>query len=143
MEDMKTPRPSALIRTPGSVFLRSSVGAGLRTPLTTPFTPDLDSPFSSPALRRLTGPLEPQGPLSPGFSSIQSPHVMRRGPKLWSASTGCLDCQLNGSPPPSPGPTPSPSQSELKPSFLVTFLQNRKDQVLPCVSKNVLPFGSY
>uniref|UniRef100_A0A8C8IYE7 Nucleoporin NDC1 n=1 Tax=Oncorhynchus tshawytscha TaxID=74940 RepID=A0A8C8IYE7_ONCTS len=74
--------------TPGSVFLRSSVGAGLRTPLTIPFTPDLDSPFSSPALRRLTGPLEPQGALSPGFSSIQSPHVMRRGPKLWSASTG-------------------------------------------------------
>uniref|UniRef100_A0A8C7IHE7 Nucleoporin NDC1 n=2 Tax=Oncorhynchus kisutch TaxID=8019 RepID=A0A8C7IHE7_ONCKI len=88
MEDMKTPRPGALIRTPGSVFLRSSVGAGLRTPLTIPFTPDLDSPFSSPALRRLTGPLEPQGALSPGFSSIQSPHVMRRGPKLWSASTG-------------------------------------------------------
>uniref|UniRef100_A0A673WV91 Nucleoporin NDC1 n=1 Tax=Salmo trutta TaxID=8032 RepID=A0A673WV91_SALTR len=85
MDDMKTPRPSVLIRTPGSVFLRSS---GLRTPLTTPFTPDRDSPFSSPALRRLTGPLEPQGPLSPGFSSIQSPHVMRRGPKLWSASTG-------------------------------------------------------
>uniref|UniRef100_A0A673WIU1 Nucleoporin NDC1 n=1 Tax=Salmo trutta TaxID=8032 RepID=A0A673WIU1_SALTR len=71
--------------TSSEMFLRSS---GLRTPLTTPFTPDRDSPFSSPALRRLTGPLEPQGPLSPGFSSIQSPHVMRRGPKLWSASTG-------------------------------------------------------
>uniref|UniRef100_A0A8C8CF19 Nucleoporin NDC1 n=1 Tax=Oncorhynchus tshawytscha TaxID=74940 RepID=A0A8C8CF19_ONCTS len=134
MEDMKTPRPGALIRTPGSVFLRSSVGAGLRTPLTIPFTPDLDSPFSSPALRRLTGPLEPQGALSPGFSSIQSPHVMRRGPKLWSAST---DSQLNGSPPPSPGPAPSPSQAQLKPSFLVTFLQNRKDQ-LPEASSQAL-----
>uniref|UniRef100_A0A8K9XHC1 Nucleoporin NDC1 n=1 Tax=Oncorhynchus mykiss TaxID=8022 RepID=A0A8K9XHC1_ONCMY len=32
--------------------------------------------------------ITPQGALSPGFSSIQSPHVMRRGPKLWSASTG-------------------------------------------------------
>ncbi|XP_013996948.1 nucleoporin NDC1 isoform X4 [Salmo salar] len=129
MDDMKTPRPSALIRTPGSVFLRSS---GLRTPLTTPFTPDQDSPFSSPALRRLTGPLEPQGPLSPGFSSIQSPHVMRRGPKLWSAST---DSQLNGSP--SPGPATSLSQAQLKPSFLVTFLQNRKDQ-LPEASSQAL-----
>ncbi|XP_042185178.1 nucleoporin NDC1 isoform X2 [Oncorhynchus tshawytscha] len=135
MEDMKTPRPGALIRTPGSVFLRSSVGAGLRTPLTIPFTPDLDSPFSSPALRRLTGPLEPQGALSPGFSSIQSPHVMRRGPKLWSAST---DSQLNGSPPPSPGPAPSPSQAQLKPSFLVTFLQNRKDQVKHFLAKRML-----
>ncbi|XP_071216759.1 nucleoporin NDC1 isoform X4 [Salvelinus alpinus] len=135
MEDMKTPRPSALIRTPGSVFLRSSVGAGLRTPLTAPFTPDLDSPFSSPALRRLTGPLEPQGALSPGFSSIQSPHVMRRGPKLWSAST---DSQLNGSPPPSPGPAPSQSQAQLRPSFLVTFLQNRKDQVKHFLAKRVL-----
>ncbi|XP_029561947.1 nucleoporin NDC1 isoform X3 [Salmo trutta] len=130
MDDMKTPRPSVLIRTPGSVFLRSS---GLRTPLTTPFTPDRDSPFSSPALRRLTGPLEPQGPLSPGFSSIQSPHVMRRGPKLWSAST---DSQLNGSP--SPGPATSPSQAQLKPSFLVTFLQNRKDQVKHFLAKRVL-----
>nr|XP_046176795.1 nucleoporin NDC1 isoform X2 [Oncorhynchus gorbuscha] len=135
MEDMKTPRPGALIRTPGSVFLRSSVGSGLRTPLTIPFTPDLDSPFSSPALRRLTGPLEPQGALSPGFSSIQSPHVMRRGPKLWSAST---DSQLNGSPPPSPGPAPSPSQAQLKPSFLVTFLQNRKDQVKHFLAKRML-----
>ncbi|XP_041698878.2 nucleoporin NDC1 isoform X2 [Coregonus clupeaformis] len=143
MEDMKTPRPSALIRTPGSVFLRSSVGAGLgglRTPLTAPFTPDLDSPFSSPALRRLAGPLErlagplePLGPLSPGFNSIQSPHVMRRGPKLWSAST---DSQLNSSPTPSPGP--APTQADLKPSFLVAFLQNRKDQVKHFLAKRVL-----
>ncbi|KAK6311261.1 hypothetical protein J4Q44_G00193160 [Coregonus suidteri] len=136
MEDMKTPRPSALIRTPGSVFLRSSVGAGLgglRTPLTAPFTPDLDSPFSSPALRRLAGPLEPLGPLSPGFNSIQSPHVMRRGPKLWSAST---DSQLNSSPTPSPGP--APTQADLKPSFLVAFLQNRKDQVKNFLAKRVL-----
>ncbi|CAB1326871.1 unnamed protein product [Coregonus sp. 'balchen'] len=126
---------SALIRTPGSVFLRSSVGAGLgglRTPLTAPFTPDLDSPFSSPALRRLAGPLEPLGPLSPGFNSIQSPHVMRRGPKLWSAST---DSQLNSSPTPSPGP--APTQADLKPSFLVAFLQNRKDQ-LPEASSQAL-----
>uniref|UniRef100_A0A3P8Y5S7 Nucleoporin NDC1 n=1 Tax=Esox lucius TaxID=8010 RepID=A0A3P8Y5S7_ESOLU len=132
LEDIRTPWPSTVLRTPGSVFLRSSVGAGpggLGTPLTAPFTPDLDSPFTSPALRLLTAP---PGPLSPGYSSIQSPHIMRRGPKLWSASP---DSQLNGSPPASPAS--SPAQLERKPSFLVTFLQNRKYQ-LPEASSQAL-----
>uniref|UniRef100_A0A668AHV5 Nucleoporin NDC1 n=1 Tax=Myripristis murdjan TaxID=586833 RepID=A0A668AHV5_9TELE len=80
-EDVMTPRPSVLIKTPASVFLRSSVGS----PLTVPFTPDLDSPFSSPALRRLAGPVEQ---CSPWHGTVQSPHIMRRGPKLWSTSTG-------------------------------------------------------
>uniref|UniRef100_A0A672M918 Nucleoporin NDC1 n=1 Tax=Sinocyclocheilus grahami TaxID=75366 RepID=A0A672M918_SINGR len=53
--------------------------------LTAPFTPDVDSPFSSPAIRRLVGQQEPR---SPWFGTVQSPHIMRRGPKLWSASTG-------------------------------------------------------
>lgn len=82
----KTPLPSHVLKTPGSVFLRSSMGT-LHSPLTAPFTPDLDSPFSSPSIRRLTAPQEPG---SPWFGSVQSPHVMRRGPKLWSASTGKL-----------------------------------------------------
>uniref|UniRef100_A0A671PFQ1 Nucleoporin NDC1 n=1 Tax=Sinocyclocheilus anshuiensis TaxID=1608454 RepID=A0A671PFQ1_9TELE len=56
-----------------------------RDALTAPFTPDVDSPFSSPAIRRLVGQQEP---LSPWFGTVQSPHIMRRGPKLWSASTG-------------------------------------------------------
>ncbi|KAJ8011030.1 hypothetical protein DPEC_G00053960 [Dallia pectoralis] len=128
LEDMQTPWPSTVLRTPGSVFLRSSVGAGQRTPLTAPFTPDLDSPFTSPALRLLTAPLG-----SPGYGSVQSPHIMRRGPKLWSAST---DSQLNGSPPASPAP--SPAQLENKPSFLVTFLQNRKYQVKQFLARRVL-----
>uniref|UniRef100_A0AAY4BJ27 Nucleoporin NDC1 n=1 Tax=Denticeps clupeoides TaxID=299321 RepID=A0AAY4BJ27_9TELE len=72
--------------TPGSVFLRSST-VGLNSPMTAPFTPDLDSPFSSPVIRRLTAQ---EDPASPWFGSVQSPHVMRRGPKLWSASTGFL-----------------------------------------------------
>uniref|UniRef100_A0AAX7U036 Nucleoporin NDC1 n=1 Tax=Astatotilapia calliptera TaxID=8154 RepID=A0AAX7U036_ASTCA len=50
-----------------------------------PFTPDLDSPFMSPALRRLAAPVE-QG--SPWYGTVQSPHIMRRVPKLWSTSTG-------------------------------------------------------
>uniref|UniRef100_A0A673FSW7 Nucleoporin NDC1 n=1 Tax=Sinocyclocheilus rhinocerous TaxID=307959 RepID=A0A673FSW7_9TELE len=67
----ETPRLSVPLRTPGSVF-KSSVG-------------DVDSPFSSPAIRRLVGQQDPQ---SPCFGTVQSPHIMRRGPKLWSASTG-------------------------------------------------------
>uniref|UniRef100_A0A6Q2WR32 Nucleoporin NDC1 n=1 Tax=Esox lucius TaxID=8010 RepID=A0A6Q2WR32_ESOLU len=49
-----------------------------------PFSADLES-------RGLPGPphvLRTSWPLSPGYSSIQSPHIMRRGPKLWSASPG-------------------------------------------------------
>uniref|UniRef100_A0A671PBK7 Nucleoporin NDC1 n=1 Tax=Sinocyclocheilus anshuiensis TaxID=1608454 RepID=A0A671PBK7_9TELE len=79
----ETPRLGVPLRTPGSVF-KSSVG-GVHSALTAPFTPDVDSPFSSPAIRRLVGQQEP---LSPWFGTVQSPHIMRRGPKLWSASTG-------------------------------------------------------
>uniref|UniRef100_A0A672M8X9 Nucleoporin NDC1 n=1 Tax=Sinocyclocheilus grahami TaxID=75366 RepID=A0A672M8X9_SINGR len=79
----KTPRLGVPLRTPGSVF-KSSVG-GVHSALTAPFTPDVDSPFSSPAIRRLVGQQEPR---SPWFGTVQSPHIMRRGPKLWSASTG-------------------------------------------------------
>uniref|UniRef100_A0A4W4EY41 Nucleoporin NDC1 n=1 Tax=Electrophorus electricus TaxID=8005 RepID=A0A4W4EY41_ELEEL len=78
-----TPHPSSIIKTPGSVFKSSMMG--LSSPMTVPFTPDLESPFSSPAVRRLAGH---QVPPSPWYGSVQSPHVMRRGPKLWSTSTG-------------------------------------------------------
>uniref|UniRef100_A0A8C6UL92 Nucleoporin NDC1 n=1 Tax=Neogobius melanostomus TaxID=47308 RepID=A0A8C6UL92_9GOBI len=57
----------------------------LLQPLTAPFTPDLDSPFSSPALRRLTAPVEQ---CSPWHGTVQSPHIARRGHKLWSTSAG-------------------------------------------------------
>uniref|UniRef100_A0AAR2LMU4 Nucleoporin NDC1 n=1 Tax=Pygocentrus nattereri TaxID=42514 RepID=A0AAR2LMU4_PYGNA len=67
-----------------SVFLKSS-NRSVGSPVTAPFTPDLDSPFSTPALRRLAPQPGPQQ--ATWFSSVQSPHVMRRGPKLWSAST--------------------------------------------------------
>ncbi|RXM98587.1 Nucleoporin NDC1 [Acipenser ruthenus] len=73
----QTPKVSMGPKTPGSVFLRSSVAS--------PFTPDLGSPFGSPAMKRLTGTLDPS---SPWHGSVQSPHVMRRGPKLWTSSSG-------------------------------------------------------
>ncbi|XP_034469066.1 nucleoporin NDC1 isoform X2 [Hippoglossus hippoglossus] len=130
-EDFMSPRPYLLMKTPASVFARSVVG-GPQSPLTAPFTPDLDSPFASPALRRLTAPVEQ---CSPWHGSVQSPHIMRRGPKLWSTST---DAQVNGSPPPpSPASVPSPQQEPSKPSLLAQFLQNRKEQ-LPEASSQAL-----
>uniref|UniRef100_A0A4W6F1I0 Nucleoporin NDC1 n=1 Tax=Lates calcarifer TaxID=8187 RepID=A0A4W6F1I0_LATCA len=126
-EDLMSPRPTLLMKTPASVFARSIVG-GPQSPLTAPFTPDLDSPFASPALRRLTAPVEQ---CSPWHGTVQSPHIMRRAPKLWSTST---DSQVNGSFPPSPASVPSPKQEASKPSLLAQFLQNRKEQVLHFVT---------
>ncbi|KAI4885719.1 hypothetical protein NFI96_017805 [Prochilodus magdalenae] len=132
-EDLpQTPRPSAVLRTPGSVFLKSS-GRGVGSPLTAPFTPDLDSPFSTPALRRLAPQPGPQQ--SPWSGTVQSPHVMRRGPKLWSTST---DSQANGSAAASPAPAPSSPPPEQKSSFIAQWLQNRKEQVKGYLAKRVL-----
>ncbi|XP_026231184.1 nucleoporin NDC1 [Anabas testudineus] len=129
-EDLMSPRPTLLMKTPASVFARSIVG-GPQSPLTAPFTPDLDSPFASPALRRLTAPVD----CSPWHGTVQSPHIMRRGPKLWSTST---DSQVNGSPVPSPASVPSPKQETSKPSVLAQFLHNRKEQVKNFLAKRVL-----
>ncbi|XP_067309152.1 nucleoporin NDC1 isoform X1 [Pseudorasbora parva] len=126
----ETPRLSVPLRTPGSVF-KSSVG-GVHSALTAPFTPDVDSPFSSPAIRRLVGQQEPH---SPWGGTVQSPHVMRRGPKLWSAST---ESQTNGSPLASPANVCSPPAANQKPSFLAQWLQNRREQVKSFLAKRVL-----
>lgn len=81
-EDLFSPRAA-------SVFPRSVAGTPQtpQAPVTVPFTPDLNSPFALPAMRRLTATAEQY---SPTFSTVQSPHVLRRGPKLWSTSTGEL-----------------------------------------------------
>ncbi|KAI5099323.1 nucleoporin NDC1 [Silurus meridionalis] len=128
-EVLQTPHRSDLIRTPGSVF-----GSAVRTvnsPMTAPFTPDLPVSFSSPALRPLFSPHVGQ---RPWLGSVQSPHVTRRNPKLWSTSP---DSWTNGSSPPSPGPAPQPA-GEPKPSFLSQWIQNRKEQVKGFFAKRVL-----
>uniref|UniRef100_A0A8C9WFA5 Nucleoporin NDC1 n=1 Tax=Scleropages formosus TaxID=113540 RepID=A0A8C9WFA5_SCLFO len=56
-----------------------SIDIGLKTPSS--------SPFSSSSVNRFVGNVDPS---SPWYGSVQSPHVMRRGPKLWTASTGRL-----------------------------------------------------
>ncbi|KAM7379608.1 hypothetical protein PAMP_005151 [Pampus punctatissimus] len=129
-DDFMSPRPTLLMKTPASVFTRSIVGSPA-SPLTAPFTPDLNSPLASPALRRLTAPVDQY---SPWHGSVQSPHIMRRAPKLWSTST---DSQVNGSLPPSPPSVPNPKQ-DYKPSLLAQFLQNRKEQVKHFLGKRVL-----
>ncbi|MBN3302310.1 NDC1 protein, partial [Amia calva] len=127
---VQTPRAGGVLKTPGSVFVRSSV-AGLRSPLTAPFTPELGSPFGSPAIRRLAGAVDPS---SPWYGSVQSPHVMRRGPKLWSSSAGSPP---NGSLPGTPSPGPSPPPAERKPSFFSLWLQNRQEQVKNFLARRV------
>uniref|UniRef100_A0A8C4ZJA7 Nucleoporin NDC1 n=1 Tax=Gadus morhua TaxID=8049 RepID=A0A8C4ZJA7_GADMO len=116
-----TPRS---ISTPRSAFLRSAGAAAPMSPNTGPFTSDLDSPFSSRALRRLAPHLVPSSPWS---ETVQSPHLLRRGPQLWSASTG------NGSLSPSPTSAPCPHPAESKPSPVTQFLHNRKEQVTVCL----------
>ncbi|RVE62088.1 hypothetical protein OJAV_G00177470 [Oryzias javanicus] len=130
-EDSMSSRPAFLMKTPASVFLRS-MGAGPLSPLTSPFTPDLDSPFAPPTLRRLAAPPDLG---SPWHGSVQSPHVLRRAPKLWSTST---DSQANGSPPASPASLPSPKPESSRPSFLAQFFQNRREQVKLFLAKRVL-----
>ncbi|XP_060744393.1 nucleoporin NDC1 isoform X1 [Tachysurus vachellii] len=120
-----SPRRSVLIRTPGSVF--GSAVKGVSSPLTAPFTPDLTAPFSRPLL-------SPQVVHRPWLGSVQSPHVTRRNPKLWSTST---ESQSNGNQPPSPDPSPK-AAGENKPSFLSQWLQNRKEQVKGFLAKRVL-----
>lgn len=123
-----TPRLSAFIKTPGSVFASSI--KGLNSSLTTPFTPDPGSPFSSPSVHPLLGQQGAQFPWS-----LQSPHLLRRNPKLWSTST---DSQTNGSPTDFPVFAQKSAPAESKPSFFSLWLQNRKEQVKSFLSKRVL-----
>lgn len=46
---------------------------------------DVGSPFSSPALNCKTGMLDLN---SPWHGSVQSPHLRRGGPKLWTLGSG-------------------------------------------------------
>ncbi|XP_056453038.1 nucleoporin NDC1 [Gadus chalcogrammus] len=120
------------ISTPRSAFLRSAGTAAPMSPNTGPFTSDLDSPFSSRALRRLAPHLVPSSPWS---ETVQSPHLLRRGPQLWSAST---DTGTSGSLSPSPTSAPCPHPAEPKPSPVTQFLHNRKEQVKHFLGRRVL-----
>ncbi|XP_059914580.1 nucleoporin NDC1 [Gadus macrocephalus] len=120
------------ISTPRSAFLRPAGAAAPMSPNTGPFTSDLDSPFSSRALRRLAPHLVPNSPWS---ETVQSPHLLRRGPQLWSATT---DTGTSGSLSPSPTSAPCPHPAEPKPSPVTQFLRNRKEQVKHFLGRRVL-----
>ncbi|KAG9465621.1 hypothetical protein GDO78_017983 [Eleutherodactylus coqui] len=92
---------------------------------------DSGSPFASPAVGHITG-LDLS---SPWHGSVQSPHIMRRGAKLWTCGP---DIQGNGSDV-SPvskagfGPTGSDRQH-----VLYAWLQNKQEQIKHFLAKRVL-----
>ncbi|NXX74557.1 NDC1 protein, partial [Urocolius indicus] len=100
--------------------LKSSSGAG--------------SPFGSPALNSKVGDVDVS---SPWHGSSQSPHVVRRGPKLWTSGS---DLQMNGSHHKSfTVPSPARAGSEaVQPRFIYTWLQNKQEQIKTFLSKRVL-----
>ncbi|OXB64580.1 hypothetical protein ASZ78_016032 [Callipepla squamata] len=83
------------------------------------------SPFSSPALNGKVGVLDLS---SPWHGSVQSPHVVQRGPKLWQSGSGQ---HVNGSHHESfPVPSVARAGSEaVQPSFIYTWFQNKQEQV--------------
>uniref|UniRef100_A0A8D2M5M2 Nucleoporin NDC1 n=1 Tax=Zonotrichia albicollis TaxID=44394 RepID=A0A8D2M5M2_ZONAL len=95
---------------------------------------DVGSPFSSPALSYKMGAVDVK---SPWHGTVQSPHVTRRGPKLW---TSVSDQQMNGSHhEPSPVLSAARTGSEaVQPKFIYTWLQNKQEQIKNFLSKRAL-----
>lgn len=94
---------------------------------------DLGSPFGSPAIIRLGGLLDQN---SPWHGSIQSPHVMRRGPKLWSSD---CDMQVNGSKTSEFSPVRVMTvQKTERPSAMYLWFHNKKEQVKAFLSRRML-----
>ncbi|KAG8541471.1 hypothetical protein GDO81_028970 [Engystomops pustulosus] len=92
---------------------------------------DSGSPFASPAIGRITGALDQN---SPWHGSVQSPHVMRRGAKLWTCGP---DIQSNGSEVSPVSKSPSPGSSEGQ-RLLHVWLQSIKEQIKHFLGKRVL-----
>ncbi|NXT52957.1 NDC1 protein, partial [Pluvianellus socialis] len=120
-----------------NIVPRASMSSLVKSPLmplkTSPGS-DAGSPFSSPALNGKMGILDVT---SPWHGSVQSPHGMRRRPKLWTSAS---DLQMNGSHHESfPVPSAARAGSEaVQPSFIYTWLQNKQEQIKNFLSKRVL-----
>uniref|UniRef100_A0A8C3XXZ6 Nucleoporin NDC1 n=1 Tax=Catharus ustulatus TaxID=91951 RepID=A0A8C3XXZ6_CATUS len=95
---------------------------------------DVGSPFSSPALSYKMGAVDVK---SSWHGPVQSPHVVRRGPKLW---TSVSDQQMNGSHHESfPLLSAARAGSEaVQPRFIYTWLQNKQEQMKNFLSKRAL-----
>ncbi|KAM6327127.1 nucleoporin NDC1 [Podargus strigoides] len=130
-EDMsfQSQRSSVVPKTSVSSLVKSSI-----MPLKASPGSDIGSPFNSPALNGKLGVLDAN---SPWHGSVQSPRVMRRGPKLW---TSCSDLQMNGSYHESfPVLSAARVGSEaVQPSFIYTWLQNKQEQIKTFLLKRVL-----
>uniref|UniRef100_A0A8C0UJU3 Nucleoporin NDC1 n=1 Tax=Cyanistes caeruleus TaxID=156563 RepID=A0A8C0UJU3_CYACU len=110
-------------QTPGIASMSPLVKPSLMPVKTSPGS-DVGSPFSSPALNYKMGVVDIK---SPWHGPVQSPHVMRRGPKLW---TSVSDQQMNGSHHESfPVLSAARTGTEaVQPRFIYTWLQNKQEQ---------------
>ncbi|XP_065594709.1 nucleoporin NDC1 [Cyrtonyx montezumae] len=93
----------------------------------------IGSPFSSPALNGKVGILDLG---SPWRGSVQSPHVVQRGPKLRQSGSGQ---HVNGSHHESSVLSVARVGSEaVQPSIIYTWLQNKQEQIKNFLSRRVL-----
>uniref|UniRef100_A0A8C0ZBN6 Nucleoporin NDC1 n=1 Tax=Cyanistes caeruleus TaxID=156563 RepID=A0A8C0ZBN6_CYACU len=120
-----------------NIVLRASMSPLVKPslmPVKTSPGSDVGSPFSSPALNYKMGVVDIK---SPWHGPVQSPHVMRRGPKLW---TSVSDQQMNGSHHESfPVLSAARTGTEaVQPRFIYTWLQNKQEQIKTFLSKRAL-----
>ncbi|NWW31230.1 NDC1 protein, partial [Panurus biarmicus] len=131
IEDMsfQSQRSNIVLRASMSPLVRPSL-----MPVKTSPGSDVGSPFSSPALSYKMGVVDVK---SPWHGSVQSPHLVRRGPKLW---TSVSDQQMNGSHHESlPVLSAARTGSEaVQPRFIYTWLQKKQDQIKNFLSKRAL-----
>ncbi|XP_063283316.1 nucleoporin NDC1 isoform X2 [Pelobates fuscus] len=94
---------------------------------------DSGSPFAPAAVSRVSQIVDPN---SPWHSSVQSPHLIRRGAKLWSCST---DAQANGCEVSAFSPV---TLKSVRPSeqtnIFYTWLQQKQEQFKNFLSKRVI-----
>ncbi|NXD10408.1 NDC1 protein, partial [Nothocercus nigrocapillus] len=122
-------KSNVIARTPMPSLVKSSLLPSKTSPGS-----DVGTPFSSPVFNSKAGILDLN---SPWHGSVQSPHIMRRGPKLWTSNS---DLQMNGSRQESfPVPCVVRAGGEAaQPSFIYTWLQNKQEQIKNFLSKRVL-----
>ncbi|KAH0618595.1 hypothetical protein JD844_017954 [Phrynosoma platyrhinos] len=127
----QTPRSTLLPRAHMPSLVKSSL-LPLKASPVSDLGSNLESPFSPVPLSHKCGVLELS---SPWHGSVQSPHIMRRGPKLWTS-----DMQWTDSPHET-RPTIAVAKSAnevVQPSYFYMWLQSKKEQLKSFLSKRVL-----
>ncbi|XP_068095092.1 nucleoporin NDC1 [Hyperolius riggenbachi] len=96
---------------------------------------DSSSVFASPAIGHISGMTDQN---SPWHGAVQSPHLIRRGAKLWTCGP---DVNLQGSPPKdssAPQMMLRPISSSEGPSVFLSFFHNKQEQIKNYLSKRML-----